>query len=479
MASEKVRFFPTPADLRQWFATNHETATELWAGFHKKETGKPSITWPESVDEALCCGWIDGIRKRLDESRYMIRFTPRKPTSTWSVININRVAALQREGRMLPAGLKAFEARRENKSGIYAYEQKLVDMPEPYCGRLQKNKAAWKYFQAQSSAVRRRLIWWIVSAKREETRLKRVRELMAHAAKNRPIPLLEREPPKKRRVAGDVPVMTAESSFCSASCSFAVRIAGAQTAARLRPRDVDALPSRPADARIAYGEDPLQFGELRLPAGNGPFPVAIVIHGGCWVSRFATLRNTAALADALRNSGIATWNVEYRRLDNPGGGWPGTLRRRGRRCRPSENTCRDPPTRSCSRRFRRTLCRRAPGLVAGWTLQASRVECAAPAVAPHVSRCRQRWAGPATSATSPPTHVTSAERRSSNNCWVAVRSTWPIATIRHRRCRCCPLNAPSGPYRRRRRHGHAEEVAGRIRRGRAGGRRQRGGRGCP
>jgi acetyl esterase/lipase len=94
---------------------------------------------------------------------------------------------------------------------------------------------------------------------------------------------------------------------------------------RLRPRDVDALPSRPPDFRVAYGDDPLQFGELRLPPGDGPFPVAIVIHGGCWVSRFATLQNTAALADALRNAGVATWNIEYRRLDNPGGGWPGTF----------------------------------------------------------------------------------------------------------------------------------------------------------
>ena len=152
--SEKVRFFPTPGDFASGLPGTTRTATELWAGFYKKETGKPSITWPESVDEALCCGWIDGIRKSLDESRYMIRFTPRKPTSTWSAINIKRVAALQREGRMLPAGLKAFEARRENKSGIYAYEQKLVDMPEPYSGRLQKNKTAWKYFQAQSPAVR-------------------------------------------------------------------------------------------------------------------------------------------------------------------------------------------------------------------------------------------------------------------------------------------------------------------------------------
>ena len=97
------------------------------------------------------------------------------------------------------------------------------------------------------------------------------------------------------------------------------------TAQGLRPADVDRLPSKPADVRIAYGSDPLQFGELRLPRGTGPFPVAVVIHGGCWISQFATLQNTSALADALRDAGVATWNVEYRRIDNPGGGWPGTF----------------------------------------------------------------------------------------------------------------------------------------------------------
>ena len=201
MAGMKVKFFPTPGDLREWFARNHENATELWAGFYKKDSGKPSITWPESVDEALCCGWIDGIRKSLDETSYTIRFTPRKPTSTWSAINIKRVAVLRGEGRMLPAGLKAFEARRENRSGIYSYEQKLVDLPEPYSGQLQKNKTAWEYFKAQSPAVQRRLIWWIVSAKREDTRVKRLRELIDNAARKRPIPQLEREPPKPRRSA--------------------------------------------------------------------------------------------------------------------------------------------------------------------------------------------------------------------------------------------------------------------------------------
>ena len=116
----------------------------------------------------------------------------------------------------------------------------------------------------------------------------------------------------------------------------------AQTGARLRPRDVDGLPSRPADARVSYGEDALQFGELRLPPGSGPFPVAIVIHGGCWVSRLATLQNTAALADALRDAGVATWNVEYRRLDSQGGGWPGTFADVGA----AADHVRSPPTRA-------------------------------------------------------------------------------------------------------------------------------------
>ncbi|HXG57113.1 MAG TPA: alpha/beta hydrolase [Vicinamibacterales bacterium] len=113
--------------------------------------------------------------------------------------------------------------------------------------------------------------------------------------------------------------------FALPAIIIGVLAAAALPPQRLRPSDVDRLPSKPADARITYGTDPLQFGELRLPKGNGPFPVAVVIHGGCWVSRFATLQNTAALADALRDAGIATWNVEYRRVDNPGGGWPGTF----------------------------------------------------------------------------------------------------------------------------------------------------------
>ena len=128
----KPTFFATPADLRKWFNEHHELETELLVGFYKKDSGKPSITWPKSVDEALCVGWIDGIRKGVDEESYTIRFTPRKPRSIWSAVNIAQVEVLTQEGRMKPAGLKAFEQRRENKSGIYSYEQRdQIELTNP------------------------------------------------------------------------------------------------------------------------------------------------------------------------------------------------------------------------------------------------------------------------------------------------------------------------------------------------------------
>jgi uncharacterized protein YdeI (YjbR/CyaY-like superfamily) len=139
----KPTFFPTPAAFRAWLEEHHATADVLLVGFHKVGSGKPSITWPESVDEALCFGWIDGIRKSIDEHRYTIRFTPRKPGSIWSSVNIKRAQALIERGLMRPAGLRAFEARRENKSGIYSYEQRNVELPEPYRGLLKANTAAW------------------------------------------------------------------------------------------------------------------------------------------------------------------------------------------------------------------------------------------------------------------------------------------------------------------------------------------------
>lgn len=175
----KCRFFRSPDELRGWFDRHHATATELWVGFHKKATGKPSVTWSESVDEALCVGWIDGIRKRIDAGSYKIRFTPRKPTSVWSRINMNKAAALKKAGRMRPAGLKAHAARRPNKVGIYSYEQRAPELDEPYRSLLQKNAKAWAFFEAQPPSYKKVLGWYIHSAKKEETRLARFKKFQA------------------------------------------------------------------------------------------------------------------------------------------------------------------------------------------------------------------------------------------------------------------------------------------------------------
>jgi uncharacterized protein YdeI (YjbR/CyaY-like superfamily) len=179
----KPRFFKTSSDFRKWLAAYHAKETELWVGFYKKNSGKPSITWPESVNEALCFGWIDGIRKRIDDASYKIRFTPRKASSVWSTVNIRYAAELIRQRRMQPAGLKAFAARKEYRSGIYSYEQRSPELVEPYRGRLQRNKAAWRFFQAQPAGYRKQMNWFVVSAKREETRLKRLDKLIEASAK--------------------------------------------------------------------------------------------------------------------------------------------------------------------------------------------------------------------------------------------------------------------------------------------------------
>jgi uncharacterized protein YdeI (YjbR/CyaY-like superfamily) len=173
-----VRYFRTPVDLRRWFRANHAKAEELWVGYHKKDSGRASVTWPESVDEALCVGWIDGIRKTIDADSYTIRFTPRRSTSIWSAVNIRRMKVLTDEKRVLPAGAKAFAARRENGSGIYAYEQRRDRLEEPYAGLLRKNTAAAAFFDAQPPGYRKVIGWWIVSAKTEDTRLKRLNTLI-------------------------------------------------------------------------------------------------------------------------------------------------------------------------------------------------------------------------------------------------------------------------------------------------------------
>jgi uncharacterized protein YdeI (YjbR/CyaY-like superfamily) len=180
-----VTYFKTPAEFRKWLKAHHRTAEDLWVGFYKKGSGHPSITWPESVDEALCVGWIDGIRKTIDGDRYTIRFTPRRPGSVWSAVNIRRMKALSGEKRVLPMGEQAFAARLENKSGIYAYEQRRDRLEEPYAGMLRKNKAAAAFFDAQPPGYRKVIGWWIVSAKKEETRLARLKTLVEACEKGK------------------------------------------------------------------------------------------------------------------------------------------------------------------------------------------------------------------------------------------------------------------------------------------------------
>ena len=175
-------FFRTPAELRRWFAKHHGTEDVLWVGFYKKESGQPGITWPESVDEALSCGWIDGIRKRIDDQRYKIRFTPRRRGSVWSAINIARVGELKKAGRMRPAGLEAFALRRENRSGIYSYEQRTADLPGPYAAMLAANKRAQAFFRAQPPSYRKLACWFVLSAKKEETRAARLNRLIEASA---------------------------------------------------------------------------------------------------------------------------------------------------------------------------------------------------------------------------------------------------------------------------------------------------------
>jgi uncharacterized protein YdeI (YjbR/CyaY-like superfamily) len=171
-------FFRAPEQLRRWFARHHATKAELWVGYYKKDSGKPSITWPESVDEALCVGWIDGIRKSLDGQSYKIRFTPRRVRSIWSAVNIKRVGELIKEGRMQPGGLKAFEARQEYRSGIYAYEQRRAQLEPPYDAVLRKHPAARAFFETQPPYYRKTVSWYVVSAKKEETRLRRLMQLI-------------------------------------------------------------------------------------------------------------------------------------------------------------------------------------------------------------------------------------------------------------------------------------------------------------
>jgi uncharacterized protein YdeI (YjbR/CyaY-like superfamily) len=189
----KPKFFPSASAWHAWLEEHHQKEEELWVGFHKVGSGKPSITWPEAVDGALCFGWIDGVRKSLDEKSYVIRFSPRRSKSIWSAINIKRVAELSNQGLMRPAGAQAFEKRTGDRSEIYAYEQRMgAKLGAAYEKSFRAHKTAWKFFQAQPPWYRRTASWWVISAKKEETRLKRLAQLIADSENERPIAQLAR-----------------------------------------------------------------------------------------------------------------------------------------------------------------------------------------------------------------------------------------------------------------------------------------------
>jgi uncharacterized protein YdeI (YjbR/CyaY-like superfamily) len=192
----KVRFFATPEAWRKWLAANHRRHPALWVGFHKRATGRPSITWPQSVDQALCFGWIDGIRKRIDENTYKIRFTPRKPTSIWSAINVKRVKELTKLGLMQADGLAAFE--RRNRTAVYSYEQtRKTELAPELAKQLRANARAWAFLQERPPWYRRTVAFWVMSAKREETRQRRLATLIAESAAGRTVGSFTRpgEPP--------------------------------------------------------------------------------------------------------------------------------------------------------------------------------------------------------------------------------------------------------------------------------------------
>jgi uncharacterized protein YdeI (YjbR/CyaY-like superfamily) len=189
--SIKPKFFATPGEFRAWLESHHDRARELLVGFYKRSSGRPSMTWPESVDEALCFGWIDGVRRSLGEDAYTIRFTPRRPGSIWSAINVAKVATLTEAGKMRPSGERVFAARRPDRTGVYSFERKEPPvLSNAQATLLRKNAKAAAFFDAQPPWYRRTAIHWVVSAKREDTRARRLAELIADSAAGRRITVL-------------------------------------------------------------------------------------------------------------------------------------------------------------------------------------------------------------------------------------------------------------------------------------------------
>ena len=182
----ETRFFATPAEFRAWLMENHATATEVGVVFHRKASGKPSMTWSDAVDQALCFGWIDSIARRLDDTARVQRFTPRKAKSNWSAVNIKKVAELTEQGLMMPAGIAAFARREEARSAIYSYENRhLAALGPEREAKFRANAGAWDFFSRQPPSYRQTSIYRVISAKREETRTSRLARLIEESAQGR------------------------------------------------------------------------------------------------------------------------------------------------------------------------------------------------------------------------------------------------------------------------------------------------------
>ena len=192
VSEPKPIFFKSPQEFYDWLQQHHESETEVYVGFHKTHTGKRAMSWSEAVDQALCFGWIDTRTNSIDDDRYMQRFTPRRPGSNWSKINVEKVAKLTDAGLMRPAGLAAFERRTDEKTGVYSYEDAATGLPPEYEKRLRANRAAAEYFDSRPPSYRRTAIYLVMNAKREETRLRRLAQLIEDSAAGLDIKQLRR-----------------------------------------------------------------------------------------------------------------------------------------------------------------------------------------------------------------------------------------------------------------------------------------------
>lgn len=186
--TSKPTFVASQAEFRKWLEKNHDRVTELWVGLQKTGSSQPGLNYKQALDEALCFGWIDGVRKSIDDSRWTIRFTPRKPRSIWSAVNIKRVGELKKLGLMKPSGLAAFEGRDEKRMGLYSFEQAPHDLAPEYEKQFRANKKAWAFYESQAPWYRRTAQHWVMTAKKEETRLKRLAVLIESSAKGKRAP---------------------------------------------------------------------------------------------------------------------------------------------------------------------------------------------------------------------------------------------------------------------------------------------------